>query len=75
MSLEEQKVDKKWLEKEEKMTTKQKELIECMNEFCREKFDLSYPRTKKEASDYISRNIEEYKLLSANNWCVENGYI
>lgn len=56
------------------MTEKQKDLIECMNEFCREKFDLSYQRTKTEARDYISRNIEEYKLYSADNWCLAHGY-
>ena len=56
------------------MTDKQRELIECMNEFCREKFDLSYERTKEEASEYISRNIDEYKLLTINNWALSNGY-
>ena len=44
----------------EQMTKKQRELIECMNEFCNEKCDLS--ASKKEASEYIDRNIEEYKL-------------
>ena len=56
------------------MTEKQRDLIEWMNEFCTEKFDLSYYRTKEEARDYISRNIDEYKLLSVNNWCLSNGY-
>lgn len=42
------------------MTEKQRELVECMNEFCNEKCDLS--ASVKEASDYIDRNIEEYKL-------------
>lgn len=56
------------------MTEKQKELIEAMNEFCREKFDLSYERTKDEARDYISRNIEEFKLLTLSSWATENGY-
>lgn len=59
----------------EQMTDKQRELIECMNEFCRKKFDLSYPRTKEEARDYISKNIEEYKLLSASYWHKINGYV
>ena len=45
-----------------------------MNEFCREKFDLSYERTKEEAKEYISRNIDEYKLLTINNWALSNGY-
>ena len=56
------------------ITDKQKSLIECMNEFCNEKFDLSYQRTKQEASYYISRNIDEYKLLTTSNWCLSNGY-
>ena len=56
------------------ITDKQKSLIECMNEFCNEKFDLSYQRTKQEASDYISRNIDEYKLLTTSNWCLSSGY-
>lgn len=56
------------------MTEKQKDLIECMNEFCSKQFDLSYPRTKEEAREYISKNIEEYKLLSASNWQLNNGY-
>ena len=42
------------------MTDKQKLLIESMNEFCREKCDLE--ASVKEASDYIDRNIEEFKL-------------
>ena len=45
-----------------------------MNEFCNEKFDLSYQRTKQEASHYISRNIDEYKLLTTSNWCLSSGY-
>lgn len=56
------------------MTDKQKHLIECMNEFCNEKFDLSYKRTKEEARDYISRNIHEYKLLTTSDWCLSHGY-
>ena len=56
------------------ITDRQKRLIECMNEFCNEKFDLSYQRTKQEASNYISRNIDEYKLLTTSNWCLSNGY-
>ena len=38
-----------------------------VNEFCREKFDFK-GKTKKEASEYISRNIEEYKLATMDNW-------
>lgn len=58
----------------EKMTDKQRELIECMNEFCFHKFDLSYERTKEEAREYISKNIEEYKLHTADPWVIMNGY-
>lgn len=50
------------------MTVKQRDLIEQMNEFCKEKFDLSYNYTLQEASDYISRNIEDFKLLTMDNW-------
>lgn len=56
------------------MTEKQKDLIECMNEFCTEKFDLSQPHTVAEASKYISENIEEYKFLTMNTWALEHGY-
>lgn len=58
----------------EKMTDKQRELIECMNEFCFHKFDLSYERTKEEAREYISKNINEYKLLITDDWALSNGY-
>lgn len=50
------------------MTDKQRDLIECMNEFCDEKFDLSIPRTLEEAMLYISRNIEQYKLNTMSSW-------
>lgn len=53
------------------ITQKQKELIEDMNEFCREKFDLSYERTCKEASEYIDRNIEQFKLLTMDSWMLD----
>ena len=56
------------------ITDRQKALIECMNEFCREKFDLEGNPTKRMAQEYISRNIDEYKLLSASSWHIENGY-
>ena len=42
--------------------------IEDMNEFCTEKFDLSYERTREEADEYINKNIDEYKSLTAHNW-------
>lgn len=53
---------------ESNITNKQRKLIEDMNEFCDEYFDLSIHRTKKEASEYISRNIDEYKLKLIDNW-------
>lgn len=53
------------------ITEKQKELIEDMNEFCTEKFDLSFERTCKEASDYISRNMEQFKLLTMDSWAIK----
>lgn len=30
--------------------------------------------TKRDASKYISDHIDEFKLYSANNWALENGY-
>ena len=48
------------------MTEKQRELIEAMNEFCTEKCPLD--ANVQTASDYISRNIEEFKLLTMDNW-------
>lgn len=39
-----------------------------MNEFCKEKFIYNDNTTIKEASDYISRNIDEFKLLTMDNW-------
>ena len=56
------------IKNEPSITNKQRELIEDMNEFCDEYFDLSIHRTKKEASEYISRNIDEYKLKLIDNW-------
>lgn len=50
------------------ITKKQRELIEDMNEFCTEKFKGT---TKTEASDYISRNIEEFRLLIADTWSLK----
>lgn len=49
-------------------TTRQIMLIESMNEFCDEFFDLSRTRTKSEASQYIDRNIDEFKLKSMDDW-------
>ena len=56
------------LDKVEQMTYLQEVLIEGMNEFCAEKFDLSYKRTKEEAEEYITKNIDEYKSLTTHNW-------
>lgn len=63
-----QQLPKKELEKVEQMTYLQEVLIEGMNEFCSEKFDLSYERTQEEAEEYISKNIDEYKSLTTHNW-------
>lgn len=49
------------------ITDKQRKLIENMNEFCREKFDFS-GKNRKDASEYIDRNIDEFKLASMSNW-------
>lgn len=56
------------LDEVEPMTYLQEVLIEGMNEFCAEKFDLSYERTKEEAEEYINKNIDEYKSLTTHNW-------
>ena len=50
------------------ITKKQKELIDDMNEFCSEKFMYDESTTSAQASKYISRNIEEFKLLIMDNW-------
>lgn len=49
------------------ITDKQRMLIEDMNEFCREKFDFN-DKTRKDASEYIDRNIDEFKLTTMSNW-------
>ena len=49
------------------ITDKQRTLIEDMNEFCREKFDFN-GKTRKDASEYIDRNIDEFKLTTMSNW-------
>ena len=53
------------------ITEKQKALIDDMNEFCTEKFNYDENTTKAEASKYISRNIEQFKLLTMNNWQIQ----
>lgn len=55
-----------WFGEKPPMTKQQRELIECMNEFCNEKCPLDASRN--EAAEYIHRNIEEYKLLILGNW-------
>ena len=50
------------------ITKNQKELIDDMNEFCREKFMYDDCTTLAQAAEYISRNIEEFKLLTMDNW-------
>ena len=67
-ALSEEELRNKELEKVGQMTYLQKVLIECMNEVCAEKFDLSYERTQKEAEEYIIQNIEEYRSLTTHNW-------
>ena len=49
------------------ITDKQRELIEDMNKFCREKFDFN-GKTRNDASEYIARNMEEFKLATMSNW-------
>lgn len=54
------------------MSEKQRELIDSMNEFYKEKFEYSDKTTMREAQEYISRNIEEFKFLSQlDNWTVK----
>lgn len=53
------------------ITDKQRKFIDLMEDFVCEKFN---GRTKKEASAYISRNIEQFKVLSADAWAIRNGY-
>lgn len=48
-----------------KPTEKQLEFIEEIQNFISEEFTGT---TKQEASDYIDRNIELYKLLSMSEW-------
>ena len=52
-------------------TQKQIDLVECMMEFINDK-----PKdfTKKAYSDFISKNIELYKLYSTDNHIITNGY-
>ena len=52
-------------------TERQIKYIKAIQEFVGEEFTGT---TKNEASNYIDRNIEEYKLLSSNKWNITNGY-
>lgn len=56
------------------MTVNQRKLIKSMNEFCNEKIDVSKIRSNKEVSEYISRNIEQYKLRTGNGCLIDKGY-
>lgn len=49
------------------ITPSQRQLIEVMNEFCREKFDFN-GKTKEDASEYIDRNMTEFKLAQMDKW-------
>lgn len=49
------------------ITEKQRQFIEDMNEFCKEKFDFN-GKIRKDASEYISKHIEEYKLAIMDSW-------
>lgn len=49
------------------ITPPQRQLIEAMNEFCREKFDFN-GKIKEDAMEYINRNMTEFKLSSMDNW-------
>lgn len=52
------------------MTDRQRKLIDCMNEFCTAKLAYDNSTTCKEACDYISENIDEYKLLTCDDWAL-----
>lgn len=54
-----------------KPTQKQLDFIADIEEFVPEKFTGT---TKKEASEYISRNKEQFKLLTTDTWVLERGY-
>ncbi len=50
------------------MTTKQRDLIDAMNELCNEKLKYTNETTSKEAREYISRNMEEFRLAQMSDW-------
>lgn len=49
------------------ITPPQRRLIEAMNEFRREKFDFN-GKNRKDASEYIYRNMNEFMLATMENW-------
>lgn len=49
------------------ITPPQRQLIEAMNEFCREKFDFNN-KNRRDASEYICRNMNEFRLATMENW-------
>lgn len=54
------------------MTNKQRELIEDMNEWCHKQCDLDV--SKEIAQEYIEENIDEYRLRTAGEFVITNGY-
>ena len=52
-------------------TQKQIDLVKCMMEFIN---DRPKDFTKKAYSEFISKNIELYKLYSTDNHIITNGY-
>lgn len=52
-------------------TDRQLKLIETMQEFgC----PLFCGTTKEEASEYIDKHMEQFKLATTSNWALDNGY-
>ena len=49
------------------ITPPQRQLIEAMNEFCRDKFNFE-GKTKEDAREYISRHMDEFRLATMDNW-------
>lgn len=54
-----------------KPTEKQLEFIRNMEEFIDEEFEGT---TRKEASEFIDRNINKYRLYSMDSWALTHGY-
>jgi hypothetical protein len=51
------------------VTDKQRELIEDMNEFCTEYCPLD--ADVKTASEYIDRNMQEFRLATMSDWSLD----